>query len=48
MEVNDNVIITYRQVDSVEEKDGVEIKRHLHKWDFVTAKKYTENTPKEQ
>ena len=46
--VGDEVIITYRQMDSVKIKDGVEIERHFYDWDFVTAKKLDRNGPKEQ
>lgn len=46
--VGDEVIITYRQMDSVKIKDGQELERHFYDWDFVTAKKLDRNGPKEQ
>ena len=46
--VGDEVIISYRQVDLIETKDGKEIGRHFHDWEFVDAKKINRDGPKEQ
>ena len=42
------VIITYRQMDKVKYKDGVEVERHFYDWDFVTAEKFDRDGPTEE
>lgn len=39
LEEYDNVIIIYRTVDRVYEKEGKEVNREFHDFDFITAKK---------
>lgn len=40
----DNVIVTYRMQELVEEKDGVEVGRTFHDWRFVDARRADTNT----
>lgn len=46
--VGDEVIITYREIEKVIEKDGKEVERHFYDWDFVTAVKLNRNGPREK
>jgi hypothetical protein len=46
--VGDEVIITYKQIDTIKREEGKIVERHFYDWEFITAVKLNRDGPKEQ